>query len=348
MQILEPSSSGPERLSNSTPVGERPRHVPDCGTLGPIDLSSGSVEASSSSNQRNAIAFGPILAVCAGVLFAVFVASIGSAHAAWTRFSNLFTVPADVVSAAGSSLNAHEIDQLPPQKQAETLLEEAISHSGTAVDQISSRSDRWPGKVKWNPQIATLTTAALNSSDARVRVSGIEVELAAYGLAKNTASLDYLLRTAESRDHARRTWALWALGLMGNRGIGVDRVTQALTAHLQDSNEDSRRWAVQGLALVASDSAIAPLLRTMHDDRSPAVRERAACALAEAGMFTDEQRFSAVPQLLNDTDDPSLDARTHVWAFQALADITHQRLPNDAAEWRSWYNSNRSESAGTD
>ena len=52
--------------------------------------------------------------------------------------------------------------------------------------------------MQWNSQIATLTTAALNSNDMRVRESGVEVELAAYGLAKNAASLDYLLKTAES------------------------------------------------------------------------------------------------------------------------------------------------------
>jgi hypothetical protein len=75
----------------------------------------------------------------------------------------------------------------------------------------------------------------------------------------------------------------------------------------------------------------------MHDDPSPTVRERAACSLAESGMFTREQRLAAVPQLLNYSDDPSLDARTHGWAFQALGDITQQRLPNDSAAWRSWY-----------
>ncbi len=35
-------------------------------------------------------------------------------------------------------------------------------------------------------------------------------------------------------------------------------------------------------------------------------------------MFTHEQRLSAVPQLLNYTDDPALDAQTHAWAFKAL------------------------------
>jgi HEAT repeat protein len=236
---------------------------------------------------------------------------------------------------------------LKPQKQAEALLELAVAQSDGAVDQISSRVDRWQGKLKWNSKIATLTAAALNSNDMRVRESGIEVELAAYGLAKNSAGLDYLLKTAESTNHAQKIWALWALGLMGNRGVEPGRVIEALAAHLKDSDEDSRRWAVEGLALLGAPETIPLLLEIMHDDPSPGVREDAACSLAESGMFTPDERLSAVPQLLNYTDDPSLDAQTHAWAFQALADITHQHLPNDSAAWRSWYEDNRGQESGT-
>jgi hypothetical protein len=73
----------------------------------------------------------------------------------------------------------------------------------------------------------------------------------------------------------------------------------------------------------------------MHDDAAPLVRERAACSLAESGMFTQEQRLSVVPQLVRYADDASLDAQTHGWAFEALRDITHQQLPNDAEAWRN-------------
>jgi HEAT repeat protein len=128
---------------------------------------------------------------------------------------------------------------------------------------------------------------------------------------------------------------------MGNRGVETDRVVQVLTSHLKDADEDSRRWAVEGLALAGSAQAIKPLLQTMHDDPSASVREGAACSLAESGMFTREQRLTAVPQLLAYSDDPALDAQTHAWAFQALGDITHQRLPNDSNAWRTWYESTR-------
>jgi len=167
--------------------------------------------------------------------------------------------------------------------------------------------------------------------------SGVEVELAAYGLSKNSASLDYLLTRAGSSDHAQKVWALWALGLMANRGIETGRIVEVLCLHLHDADADSRRWAVEGLALSGSDDAIQPLLATMHDDPTPIVRERAACSLAESGLFTQGQRMGAVPQLLSYTDDPALDAQTHAWAFQALGDISHQRLGNNPAAWRGWY-----------
>jgi len=239
-----------------------------------------------------------------------------------------------------SAPSRSQFDKLQPQNQAEALLEQAIGHSDGAVDQISSRVAGWQGKLNWNSQIATLTTAALNSNDMRVRESGVEVELAAYGLSKNSKSLDYVLKTVDSPDHTQKIWGLWALGLMGNQGLEPDQIVQILTSHLKDRDADSRRWAVEGLALVGSEQTIEPLLKTMHDDSAPAVRERAACALAQAGMFTQEQRLSIVPKLLNYTDDPALDAQTRAWAFQALGDITHQHLPNDSNAWRMWYEQN--------
>jgi HEAT repeat protein len=133
---------------------------------------------------------------------------------------------------------------------------------------------------------------------------------------------------------------LWALGLLGNRGVETDRVVQVLTGHLKDSgkdSEDSRRWAVEGLALVGTTPTIAPLLDSMHNDPSGVVRERAACSIAESGMLSHEQRLTAVPQLINYSDDPAIDAQTHAWAFQALHDITKQPLPNDSSAWRNWY-----------
>jgi hypothetical protein len=342
MDVSQQRFSGQGQQPEPAPAADpRLQPTPDYGTLGPGSDIAASRPASIPGSVRqpaNARRFAPVFAVAMGVLLAILTANVGTARAAWSRFANLFSMPGN---SPASAKDSRQLDRMKPQKQAEALLELAVGHNNGAMDQISSRVGRWQGKVKWDSQIATLTTAALNSSDMRVRESGIEVELAAYGLAKNSASLDYLLRTAESSDHAQKIWALWALGLMANRGVETDRGVQVLTAHLKDSDEESRRWAVEGLALAGSAQAIEPLLKTMHDDPSPRVRERAAASLAESGMFTREQRLTAVPQLLSYSDDPSLDAQTHAWAFQALGDITHQRLPNDSNAWRSWYESTR-------
>ena len=344
MGISEPLFSGSGTALETAPNADpRLQPTPDYGTLGPgsdVVLNQPGSSAGTAKQPANPKRFGPIFAAAIGVFAAIFAGNIGNAHAAWSRFENLFSGQGN---APASAKDIHQLDRMRPQRQAESLLELAVGNSPGAVDQISFRADRWQGKVHWSPQIATLSTAALNSNDMRVRESGIEVELAAYGLAKNSASLDSLLATAGSYDHARKIWALWALGLMANRGVGTDRAVQSLTAHLKDADEDSRRWAVEGLALTGATEAIEPLLQTMHDDLSPNVRERAACSLAESGMFTHEQRLTAVPRLLNYTDDPSLDARTHGWASQALTDITHQHFGTDFNAWRNWYNSTKAE-----
>ncbi len=114
-------------------------------------------------------------------------------------------------------------------------------------------------------------------------------------------------------------------------------MTEVLIAHLKDTDEASRHWAVESLGLVGTDQTITPLLQTFHDDPSAFVRERAACNLAQSGMLSQQQRRTAIPQLLNYADDPALDSQTHGWVFQALRDITGQNLPNEAAAWRNWY-----------
>jgi hypothetical protein len=281
---------------------------------------------------KSSLRFAHLIAVVVGVVAALIAGNVRKGHKIWPT-----AVPARA-AASTSVRDRGPLDEMKPQKQAEVLLERAVAHSdGAAVEQISSRVDDWRGKVEWNSQIASLTTAALNSNDMRVRQSGVEVELAAYGLSKNAASAQYLLNAVESSDHSQKIWALWALGLMANRGVEAGRLTERLASYLKDSDEDTRRWAVEGLAVAGTDDAIPALLATMHDDPSAVVRERAACGLAESGMFTQEQRQTTIPTLLNYTDDPKLDEQTHGWAFQALGDITHQRLPRDSAAWRTWY-----------
>jgi hypothetical protein len=333
----------PEPQTNTPVAAADPRlqPTPDYGSLGPgPDLAIGEAVAAGNTRAKSVNTMGrTLVAVAVGGLLAALWVSVGSARGTGGHLSH------SLARATGAALSPipdrQQLDRLKPQKQAETLLELAVGNSdAAAVDQISTRADSWRGKLKWSPQLATLTTAALNSNNLRVRGSGIEVQLVAYGLGKSPSNFDLLVNEAASSDHARKTWALWTLGAMANRGIETERAVQVLTSHLKDTDEDSRRWTVEALALVGTTSTVEILLQTMHDDPSPLVRERAACSLAESGMLSHEQRLTAVPQLVIYTDDPSLDAQTHAWAFQALGDITRQRLPNDSSAWRNWYEKN--------
>ena len=301
-----------------------------------------------------------------GVLAALLVSESRSSGALRQESSRHFSQPQSS-GVLTVSLSDRDLSRRQPQEQAKILLERAIRGTDRASAQtgaqIEARLDRWRGKLHWDAELGQLTTAALNSEDRNVRTSAIEVQLAAYGLAKNNSSVDALVKQAKSSNHAQKIWALWALGLLGNRGVETDRIVQVLTSHLEDSkdsgaefegntnkngigtrseanyndDEDSRASAVEGLALVGTTSTIRPLLDAMRNDPSSVVRERAACSLAESGMLSRDQRLTAVPQLINDSDDPALDSQIHAWAFQALADITKQHLPNDSAAWHDWY-----------
>jgi HEAT repeats len=285
-----------------------------------------------------------LFAVVAGILLAVPFAT-GSARAAWAEIAHVLGLHGKPVPASPAVLSEHEIERLDhqsSQKQAELLLERAINHYEGANDQVAARVDGWRGRLSLSPQLNSLITAALNSDDLRVRAAGIEVDLAALGIAKTSETVDTLSQQAIAGEQAQRVWALWKLGLLGNRDVEPERVNQILVSQLRDSNPEVRHWAVEGLAYLGTNETIAPLLRVFHDDPSPMVRERAACSLAQSGMLSPEQRRSAVPQLLNYADDASLDPQTHTWVYQALRDITGQRLPNDPVAWRNWFSSSAS------
>lgn len=333
MNVPQPPFLGQNGLK--TAPSAEPQPSPGYGTLGPgSDVVVCPPAAPRSRRIHPALL---LIAMAMGILLVVLRGNAGGHQMVAPDFENFAPALSDAGSGAPPPINARQLNHLNPQKQAETLLEQAVSQSEGAADQIAARVDRWQGKLKWDSRMAALTTAALHSNDMQVRASGVEVELAAYGLSTNSASLEYLLKTAASADHAQKIWALWALGLMGNRGVDTPRVLQVLSAHLKDVEEDSRRWAVEGLALVGAKESVPLLLTAMHDDSSALVRQAAACGLAQSGMFTPEQRWSAIPQLLHYTDDTALDSQTRNWAFQALADITRQRLPNDSAAWKNWY-----------
>jgi HEAT repeat protein len=314
----------------------RQQPTPDYGAVGP-----GSDLQPDRSLDPHAGSWRVLFAVAAGILLAVPFAT-GSARAAWTEITQFLSLHGKPAPASPAVLSQHEIERLDrqsSQKQAELLMERAINHYDGANDQIATRVNGWRGRLKLGSQLNSLITTALNSDDLRVRAAGIEVDLAAMGVAKAPESVERLSQQAVAGPQSERVWALWQLGLLGNRGVEPERVNQILVSQLQDSDPEVRHWAVEGLAYLGTNETIAPLLQVFHDDRSPMVRERAACGLAQSGMLNRDQRRSVIPQLLNYADDASLDAQTHTWVYHALRDITGQNLPNDPGAWRSWYGS---------
>jgi len=283
------------------------------------------------------------MAIGAGILLGALFLGRDQAGAAWHEIARFLSLQGKPEPASANVLSEHEtegLNQMPPQSQAELLLERSINHYRGANDEIGERVGRWRGKIKLDQKLNSLFMTAINSDDLRVRAAGIEINLACRDLEKSAATIDQLEHDARFGEQGPRVNALWDIALLGNRGIEPERAAQILLASIHDSNENVRYWAVEGLAYLGTDETIAPLLQIFHDDPSPTIRERAACSLAQSGMLSEKQRRSAVPQLLDFADDASLDAQTHTWVFQALRDITGQSLPHDAAAWRNWYSSN--------
>ncbi|MDH4065039.1 MAG: HEAT repeat domain-containing protein [Acidobacteriota bacterium] len=281
------------------------------------------------------------LAATALLLGMVAVAP-GSLSAAWEPIARLIRLEDPPRPSSANVLSEHELavlDELPPQSQAELLLERSINHYRGANEQIAARVSGWHGRITVNrdERLHNLFITAINSGDLTVRAAGIEVDVAARGLVKDTSTVDRLEAVARTGEQGPRVNALWDLALVGNRGVEQDRILEILLAAIYDENVNVRYWAVEGLSYLAVDAAIAPLLDVFGTDASPLVRERAACGLAQSGMFSAEQRRTAVPRLLDYAVDGALDAETRTWVFQALRDITGQTLPHDATQWRAWY-----------
>jgi HEAT repeat protein len=250
---------------------------------------------------------------------------------------------ADTVQAASISESARamkiereELSQLAPQQQAERLLERAIHRDAESLELIGQNVGSWRGRLQNTDRLFDLEHAALDSADIQVRGAAIEIDLAANNLSKSPASVARLERQVRT-DPSHRAWALWRLGALGNRGVEPGPVFAQLLAYVRDPNEQTRFWAVEGLAILGSDAAIDPLLDRFAHDPSPRVRLRAGCNLAQAGMLTRAQRLGAVPQLLNFFDDDALDSATRGWVYGALRLITGEALGNDAGAWRKWW-----------
>lgn len=290
-------------------------------------------------SSERGVRFAAISAAFALALMLFLGLKPASARAAWQRFARIIDLKSDPVSASPAIFPEHvheALARMKPQEQSELLLEGAIDHHSGAIEQLSSHVDGWRGHLNMDPRLSGDLNTALNSNDLRVRAAGIEVELAAYNLAKTPRDAQQLMKRIE-KDPPARPWALWMLGAMGNRGVEPERTLKLLDRYSHDPDEKTRFWAVEGMSLLGSDATLEPMLEVFRHDSSQEVRESAGRGIAQSGMLTKEQRMKAVPALLNYAEDPALDSSTRSWVFQALRDITGESLGSNASGWRSWW-----------
>jgi hypothetical protein len=229
-----------------------------------------------------------------------------------------------------------EFKRLTPQQQAERLLERAMHDDEASLDLLREKVDGWRGHIKNTDRLFDLVLAALNSRDLRVRTAAVDVDLAANNLGKSPESVALLIRQLQG-DPEGRGMALWRLGSLGNRGVEPERVLHSLLTYAHNRSEHTRYWAVEGLAMLGNDAAVAPLLELLTHDPSPRIRERAASSLGQSGLLTREERLAAIPHLLNFADDDSLNTATRELVYGTLRVITGAPLGNDANAWREWW-----------
>lgn len=237
---------------------------------------------------------------------------------------------------SAGTLELEKLAHLAPQKQAERLLELAIHRNEPSLEMIGQNLDAWRGRLENTDRLFHLVLAALESQDPRVRTAALEIDLAASNLSKSPDTVAHLLNQIHN-DPGSRSMTLWRLGALGNRGVEPATVLATLLRYAHDPSQQTRFWAVEGLAMLGTDESIDPLLSILAHDSSPKIRERAACNLARSGMLTGEQRLTAVPELLNLLDDDSLDPTTQDLVYAALRSITGASFGKDPDAWREWW-----------
>jgi len=275
-------------------------------------------------------------------LLAVCTVRPHAVRAAMEEFESMMGRKSDTAPAVPAKVPRRAqgpLDAMTPQAQAELLLDESVHNEQGALEDLYARAGGWREYVQMTPKLNQELDAALNANDLEVRGAALEIYLAVYDVEKQPAGVSTLEQRISAEPDAR-PWALFSLGALGNRGVEPIGVLRKLTDYANDPSADTRAWAMEGLAILGTNEAIDPLLEALHSDPSPMVQERAACGLAEAGMFTHEQRMTAVPRLLDLAEDTSLGAAARGYVFHALQDITHAGIGSDAKAWRKWWDKN--------
>jgi hypothetical protein len=287
------------------------------------------------------------------IFFAIFVAMVAAIFAwqgkfffaAKARANNSRTTAAPkansvarrVFSGPMTDADTERVMALPPQEQAEELLERAIGHDTRALELLEREAGAWLGHIHNSDRMAQLVRRSQYSSDLRVRLANIDVSLALEGWEKNEHAADLLIDRART-DVQYRAGAVYYLGMMAGRGVAYDRIHNVLLDYARNDQDPSvRQWAVEGLRFLGKDEVLDELFTFFTEDPSMSVRNRAGCNISDCGIFTRKQRLRMVPKLIALVADPSANQQMRSWCFMSLQGITDESLPADAAAWNRWY-----------
>jgi len=225
------------------------------------------------------------------------------------------------------------------QAEAEQSLAKLSSGDSAVADHILASSADWTGKTHRTPDSEQSIGVALNLPDLHAREAALQAELALDGVTPDDAGLKYVERSVA--DPRYRSWGLWMLGALGNRGVDPAHTTKVISSYLTDTQVGVRAAAVHALSLVGTEETVPLLLDRFRNDPSPVVQERAACSLAQSGMYTRPLRLLAAGSFVSWLDDSLLSPAQHEWALHALRDISGEDQGRDASRWREWYSNAR-------
>ena len=225
------------------------------------------------------------------------------------------------------------------QAEAEQSLAKLSSGDSGVADHILASSADWTGKTHRTANSEQSIGVALNLPDLHAREAALQAELALDGVTLDDAGLKYVETSVA--DPRYRTWGLWMLGALGNRGVDPVRTRKVISSYLTDTQVNVRAAAVNALSLVGTEETVPVLLDRFRNDPSPVVQERAACSLAQSGMYTRPLRLVAAGSFVSWLEDSLLTPAQHEWALHALRDISAEDLGRDAGRWREWYSNAR-------
>lgn len=242
-----------------------------------------------------------------------------------------------VFSGPLTDADVERVRALPPQAQAEELLERAIGHDTRALELFDQQVETWRGHIRMTDRMRQLERRSEFSKDLRVRYANVDINLALEGWQKNEQAADLLIQRARADPHYRSA-AVYYLGMLAGRGVAYDRIHEVLWNYARnDQDAIVRQWAVEGLRFLGKDEALDELFMSFTEDPSNSVRDRAGCNISDCGIFTRKQRMRMVPQLVDLALNPRTTGQMRTWTFLALQGITDANLPADALAWSRWY-----------